>query len=84
MKVMPLRLPPGADLRQALGAWMGEQQEHRRNSGHGDPQRAGDPQPLGQPLARWRPPAHRYGRPPSCRSRLSQSGDRPQGLQQIR
>jgi predicted DNA-binding protein with PD1-like motif len=27
MKVMPLRLPPGADLRRALEAWMGEQQE---------------------------------------------------------
>ena len=27
MKVVPLRLPPGADLRQALEAWMGEQQE---------------------------------------------------------
>ena len=27
MKVIPLRLPPGADLRQALEAWMGEQQE---------------------------------------------------------
>jgi predicted DNA-binding protein with PD1-like motif len=27
MKVVPLRLPPGADLRRALEAWMGEQQE---------------------------------------------------------
>jgi predicted DNA-binding protein with PD1-like motif len=27
MKVIPLRLQPGADLRQALEAWMGEQQE---------------------------------------------------------
>ena len=27
MKVIPLRLPPGADLRWALEAWMGEQQE---------------------------------------------------------
>ena len=27
MKVLPLRLQPGADLRQALEAWMGEQQE---------------------------------------------------------
>jgi predicted DNA-binding protein with PD1-like motif len=27
MKVVPLRLKPGADLRQALEAWMGEQQE---------------------------------------------------------
>ena len=27
MKVMPLRLQPGADLRRALEAWMGEQQE---------------------------------------------------------
>ena len=27
MKVMPLRLPPGADLRRALEVWMGEQQE---------------------------------------------------------
>jgi predicted DNA-binding protein with PD1-like motif len=27
MKVAPLRLPPGADLRLALEAWMGEQQE---------------------------------------------------------
>lgn len=27
MKVVPLRLLPGADLRQALEAWMGEQQE---------------------------------------------------------
>jgi predicted DNA-binding protein with PD1-like motif len=27
MKVMPLRLQPGADLRQALEAWMGEQEE---------------------------------------------------------
>ena len=27
MKVVPLRLTPGADLRQALEAWMGEQQE---------------------------------------------------------
>ena len=27
MKVVPLRLQPGADLRQALVAWMGEQQE---------------------------------------------------------
>ena len=27
MKVLPLRLPPGADLRLALEAWMGEQQE---------------------------------------------------------
>lgn len=27
MKVMPLRLPPGADLRRVLEAWMGEQQE---------------------------------------------------------
>ena len=27
MKVVPLRLQPGADLRQALEAWMGEQQE---------------------------------------------------------
>ena len=27
MKVIPLRLPPGADLRRALEAWMGEQQE---------------------------------------------------------
>jgi hypothetical protein len=30
MKVMPLRLQPGADLRQALEAWMGEQQEQPR------------------------------------------------------
>ena len=27
MKVVPLRLQPGADLRQALEAWMGKQQE---------------------------------------------------------
>ena len=27
MKVVPLRLPPGADLRQALESWMGEQSE---------------------------------------------------------
>ena len=27
MKVIPLRLPPGADLRRALEAWMAEQQE---------------------------------------------------------
>ena len=27
MKVMPLRLPPGADLRRALEAWMDAQQE---------------------------------------------------------
>jgi len=27
MKVLPLRLPPGADLRQALETWMAEQQE---------------------------------------------------------
>ncbi len=27
MKVVPLRLPPGADLRRVLEAWMGEQQE---------------------------------------------------------
>ncbi|MFM7287564.1 MAG: PPC domain-containing DNA-binding protein [Cyanobium sp.] len=27
MKVVPLRLPPGADLRRALEAWMGEHQE---------------------------------------------------------
>ena len=27
MKVVPLRLQPGADLRQALEAWIGEQQE---------------------------------------------------------
>ncbi len=27
MKVVPLRLQPGADLRRALEAWMGEQQE---------------------------------------------------------
>jgi len=27
MKVVPLRLQPSADLRQALEAWMGEQQE---------------------------------------------------------
>ncbi|WP_254931538.1 PPC domain-containing DNA-binding protein [Cyanobium sp. BA20m-14] len=27
MKVVPLRLPPGDDLRQALEAWMGEQEE---------------------------------------------------------
>jgi len=27
MKVVPLGLQPGADLRQALEAWMGEQQE---------------------------------------------------------
>ena len=27
MKVIPLRLPPGADLRRALEAWMGEQSE---------------------------------------------------------
>jgi predicted DNA-binding protein with PD1-like motif len=27
MKVVPLRLPLGADLRRALEAWMGEQQE---------------------------------------------------------
>jgi predicted DNA-binding protein with PD1-like motif len=27
MKVVPLRLQPGADLRQALEAWMGAQQE---------------------------------------------------------
>jgi hypothetical protein len=27
MKVVPVRLQPGADLRQALEAWMGEQQE---------------------------------------------------------
>ena len=27
MKVVPLRLQPGADLRQTLEAWMGEQQE---------------------------------------------------------
>ena len=27
MKVMPLRLPPGADLLRALEAWMGEQSE---------------------------------------------------------
>jgi len=27
MKVVPLRLPPGADLRRALEAWMGEQRE---------------------------------------------------------
>ena len=27
MKVVPLRLQPGADLRGALDAWMGEQQE---------------------------------------------------------
>ncbi len=27
MKVVPLRLQPGNDLRQALEAWMGEQQE---------------------------------------------------------
>jgi predicted DNA-binding protein with PD1-like motif len=27
MKVLPLRLQPGADLRRALEAWMGEQQE---------------------------------------------------------
>ena len=27
MKVVPLRLPPGDDLRQALEAWMGGQEE---------------------------------------------------------
>ena len=27
MKVLPLRLQPGADLRRALEAWMGEQQQ---------------------------------------------------------
>ena len=27
MKVVPLRLPPGADLRRTLEVWMGEQQE---------------------------------------------------------
>ena len=27
MKVIPLRLPPGADLRRTLEAWMGKQQE---------------------------------------------------------
>ena len=27
MKVVPVRLPPGADLRRALETWMGEQQE---------------------------------------------------------
>ena len=27
MKVVPLRLQPGADLRQALESWMGEQSE---------------------------------------------------------
>jgi hypothetical protein len=27
MKVVPLRLAPGDDLRQALETWMGEQQE---------------------------------------------------------
>jgi len=27
MKVVPLRLPPGADLRRALEVWMGDQQE---------------------------------------------------------
>ena len=27
MKVIPLRLPPGADLRQGLEAWMGEREE---------------------------------------------------------
>jgi predicted DNA-binding protein with PD1-like motif len=27
MKVIPLRLPPGADLRRALETWMGKQQE---------------------------------------------------------
>lgn len=27
IKVVPLRLQPGADLRQALEAWMGEQEE---------------------------------------------------------
>jgi uncharacterized protein len=27
MKVVPLRLQPGADLRRALEAWMGEQEE---------------------------------------------------------
>ena len=27
MKVVPLRLPPGADLRRALEGWMGDQQE---------------------------------------------------------
>ena len=27
MKVVPLRLQPDADLRRALEAWMGEQQE---------------------------------------------------------
>lgn len=27
MKVIPLRLPPGADLHRALEAWMGKQQE---------------------------------------------------------
>ena len=27
MKVIPLRLPPGADLRRALEAWMGEREE---------------------------------------------------------
>ncbi|MFN9988918.1 MAG: PPC domain-containing DNA-binding protein [Cyanobacteriota bacterium] len=27
MKVRPLRLPPGADLRRALETWMGKQQE---------------------------------------------------------
>jgi hypothetical protein len=27
MKVVPLRLQPGADLRRALEVWMGDQQE---------------------------------------------------------
>jgi uncharacterized protein len=27
MKVVPLRLQPGTDLRRALGVWMGEQEE---------------------------------------------------------
>ena len=30
MKVVPLRLPPGADLRRALEVWMGDQQEQAR------------------------------------------------------
>jgi uncharacterized protein len=30
MKVLPLRLTPGADLRRALEAWMAEQQEQAR------------------------------------------------------
>jgi hypothetical protein len=74
MKVVPLRLQPGA----------GPAAPGRCDSGHGDPRRAGDR----QPLARWHPPAHghcqqqrrRDRRPPLRRlagAHHRGAGDRP-------